>query len=289
MPPELRTRAAAKLNLGLRVASPGGDGFHPIRSLCQTVSWYDQVWLWEAEEDSFVVEGPITGLPAQDDNLAWRAREMLRGSNRGGRQLGLRLEKHIPLAAGLGGGSADAAAVLRLGAELLGGGDWGRSARELGSDVPFALIGGCAVVEGSGEQVSTVAPMPSGYAVGIVVPSPWLSAGAVYQAWDRLGGPSGRDFPTQALPPTLRQFAPLGNDLESAAASLSPELAEWSQELAGRWGRPVALSGSGPALFGFFVDLDEAEAALTSVPRGTRGSYAAVPVGLPPLVLADTL
>lgn len=289
MPPELRTRAAAKLNLGLRVAAAGRAGLHPIRSLMQTVSWHDWLALWEAEATSFVVGGSSAGLPAQDDNLAWRALQMVRATNQQDRPLGLRLEKHIPISAGLGGGSADAAAVLRLGTELLGGGDLGTAAHELGSDVPFALIGGCAVVEKTGEQVSSVAPMPAGYAVGIVVPPPWLSAGAVYLAWDRLGGPCGRDFPDDALPPSLRQFAPLGNDLEPAAVSLSPELGDWSQELAARWGRPVALTGSGPALFGFFLDLDEAEAALSAAPSGARASHAAVPVGLSPLVVADTL
>jgi 4-diphosphocytidyl-2-C-methyl-D-erythritol kinase len=120
--------------------------------------------------------------------------------------------------------------------------------------------------------------MVGGYALGIAVPDFELSTPDVYRAWDEIGEPEGPAFPDSALPPGLRTFAPMRNDLQPAAEAIAPELADWRSELANRWGRPVAMSGSGPALFGFFVDEDEANDAVSAHPAGARAVHAAVPV-----------
>jgi 4-diphosphocytidyl-2-C-methyl-D-erythritol kinase len=267
--------AFAKVNLGLVVAGRGSDGFHPIISLTQSCSWSDLVTIALADDDGFTVDG----MESSDDNLVWRAVEALRGEAGSSRPVAAQLDKRIAVAAGLGGGSADAAAVLGLASRLFGvpGERLPALALELGADVPFCLTGGLAVLEGRGERVSGK-PAVGGYALGIAVPDFELSTPAVYRRWDEIGEPEGTAFPPGDLPPGLRGFDPLRNDLLPAAESLAPELADWRSELAGRWERPVAMSGSGPALFGFFLDEDEARAAVEDCPPGVRAAHSAVPV-----------
>mgnify|MGYP001825659276 CR=1 FL=1 len=267
--------AFAKVNLGLIVSSPGSDGYHPLISLVQSVSWADRVELIRSEEDGFTV----AGMEASEVNLAWRAIEALRAHSGARGPVQLHLEKRIAVAAGLGGGSADAAAGLALAADLYGvpGDRLPDLAFGLGADVPFCLRGGLAVLEGRGEQVSPE-PVVEGYGLGIVVPPFELATPAVYRHWDVLGEPPGEDFPASQLPPGLRGFQPLRNDLQPAAESLVPDLADWRADLANRWGRPVAMSGSGPALFGFFVDEEEASAAVADAPSGVRAAAAVIPV-----------
>ncbi len=265
-------QAFAKVNLGLVVKSRQSDGFHPLISLVQSISWADRLEIARTEEDSFTA----AGIEAADDNLAWRAVEAVRAGRRAG--VHLHLEKHIPVAAGLGGGSADAAAALAVAGRLFGvpAERLRTLAGDLGSDVPFCLTGGLAIVEGRGDQVAPQ-PQRTGYAVALVVPPPELPTPDVYGKWDAMGEPEGPQFPSSALPPGLREFAPLRNDLQPAAEALAPQVAEWRDELAHRWDRPVAMSGSGSALFSFFLDVDEARSALEERPEGSRGAAAAVP------------
>lgn len=267
--------AFAKINLGLIVSSLGSDGYHPLVSLVQSVSWADRVELTASEEDAFTV----AGMDESDDNLAWRALAAVRADMDRRRPVALHLEKRIAVAAGLGGGSADAAATLALAADLYGlpSERLQELALGLGADVPFCLTGGLAVLEGRGDRISSE-PIAAGFALGIVVPDFELSTPAVYRQWDEVGEPVGDEFPASQLPPGLRGYQPLRNDLQPAAELLVPELADWRADLAQRWGRPVAMSGSGPALFGFFVDEEEAAAAVADAQSGARGSIAALPV-----------
>jgi 4-diphosphocytidyl-2-C-methyl-D-erythritol kinase len=101
--------------------------------------------------------------------------------------------------------------------------------------------------------------------VAVVVPPFELSTGDVYRRWDQLEGPVGREVEGRRLPPGLRSYGPLRNDLTPAAIALRPELDDWKEDLASTWERPVMMSGSGPALFGFFTDLDEARSASAAV------------------------
>lgn len=267
--------AFAKVNLGLIVSSVGSDGYHPLVSLVQSVSWADYIELSVAAEDTFTV----AGMDGSDDNLAWQAVEAVRSEIGSRCPVALHLQKRIAVAAGLGGGSADAAAGLALAADLIGlsSDRLPELAFDLGADVPFCLTGGLAVLEGRGERVRSEPTVP-GYALGIVVPGFELSTSAVYRQWDDMGEPIGDEFPASQLPPGLRGYQPLRNDLQPAAESLIAEAADWRTDLADRWGRPVAMSGSGPALFGFFVDEEEAAAAVADAPPGVRASAAAVPV-----------
>ncbi len=212
--------APAKLTRTLRIVGVRADGYHLLEAEMVTLDLADRVVV-SPGSSGVVIDGPFAaGVSSDERNLAVRALA------RAGRAAGLRITKEIPHGGGLGGGSADAAAVLR----------WAgitdpTVAAELGADVPFCVIGGRARVTGIGELVE-----PLGHeaiVVTLVVPPFAVSTPAVYRAWDELGGPAGEG----------------PNDLEPAAVNVEPRLAAWRDrigELAGE--RPV-LAGSGSTWF----------------------------------------
>ncbi|MGQ0849560.1 MAG: hypothetical protein ACT4OP_10655, partial [Actinomycetota bacterium] len=138
------------------------------------------------------------------------------------------------------------------------------------------LEGGLMWMEGYGERLTATQVDPR-YALAIAVPNLELSTALVYRTWDRLDYPLGPSLPDRALPPTLRGLAPLRNDLTPAGLHLHPELGDFMTDLTGAWERPVAMSGSGPAVFGLFPDLDEAAEAAAATPRGTRAARGVLP------------
>lgn len=211
--------AHAKLTLSLRVVGVRSDGYHLLDAEMVTVSLADRVSF--ADGDGLVVSGPAaTGVPGGEANLVARAMAAVR------RRAVVVLEKRIPAGAGLGGGSADAAAVLR----------WAECgepavAVALGADVPFCVVGGRARVAGVGEVVS---PLPfEARTFTLLTPPLVVATAAVYAAWDAMGGPSGDN----------------GNDLEPAAVAVAPELAEWRDRLAAATGERPRLAGSGSTWF----------------------------------------
>lgn len=259
--------APAKVNLTLMVGSRSPSGLHPVRSVIQTLAWFDRLTVVEGEEDRLRVEG--ADLPDGQDNLVWKAAVALEEETLGRRPpLEIALCKRLPVGAGLGGGSADAAAVLAALGEMLGTDReiLLRAAARVGSDVPAALWGGTLWVEGYGEKVSRL-PALSGLAVAVAVPRFPLLTADVYRTWDDLGEPRGGEFPSRSLPPSLRRSTPIRNDLTPAALRLRPELGDLMGSVAGEWGRPVAMSGSGSSFFSFFVDAEEAASAA----RGVEG------------------
>jgi 4-diphosphocytidyl-2-C-methyl-D-erythritol kinase len=266
----MRAEAYAKVNLGLRVAGRREDGFHPVSGIFQSIGIVDRLALAGAEEDSIMGTG---GRPVADglDNLAFRALAAVRAVAGSSAPLELTLDKEIPVAAGLGGGSADAAAALGLAGRRLGvePATLATIAPQLGSDVPFCLIGGTARVSGRGDIVTPLDPLTD-IVLAVVVPPVEIATPAAFRAWDELGQPQGLRIKQSALPPVLRDQGDLQNDLYPAAVSLAPELDDWRADLEERWGRPAMLSGSGPTLYSFFVDQDEAAGAVAAVPAGSR-------------------
>lgn len=255
--------APAKLNLDLRVAAADATGMHPLRSIAQTIELCDRLRVEESDQDALHVEG--AGLADGGDNLVWKAVEALEWSGRP--RLDIELVKWVPVAAGLGGGSADAAAMLKaVGSEMMRLPDDRilEVAGRVGADVAYLLTGGTAVMEGYGERVTRLDAL-DGFAVGVAVPNFELVTADVYRRWDAMGGPWGEELAGRDLPPPLRALGELRNDLTPAALSLRPELADWMHDLHRRWERPVLMSGSGPACFAFFLDLDEAAQAVGTV------------------------
>ncbi|NOY55843.1 MAG: 4-(cytidine 5'-diphospho)-2-C-methyl-D-erythritol kinase [Actinobacteria bacterium] len=272
-----RAEAPAKLNLTLRVLGLDAGGYHTLRSLVQAVSWFDTVEMELSSDDELEISG--FEVPDGGENLVWRAIEALRALTGVRTALRIRLQKRIAVAAGLAGGSADAAAALLLAATVLDIPNElvSRVAASVGADVPFCLQGGLAMMEGRGERLTALTPAGD-YAVAIVTPPFELETAAVYRAWDRLGDPKPRVITGKTVPPSLRQFAPLSNDLEPAALSVARDLEDWMVDLEGRWDRPVLLTGSGPSLFAFFSDEQEAVSALAETPSGIRAGVSAVPL-----------
>lgn len=273
----MKARAHAKVNLALAVYHASADGYHPLRGIFQSVALADIVMVDPAGEDRVTVSNDEA--PADDTNLAWIALDTARRAARIAQPFELGLTKGIPAGAGLGGGSADAAAALGLMAARYGldAEQTTEIAEGLGADVPFALSGGTMLAEGRGERLTPMHPL-SDFALAIVVPPFSMSTPAVFRHWDELGGPVADPLPDVVLPPALRGGLPIRNDLFPAAVSLDRRVGEWRDELRGRWGTEVAMTGSGSALFAFFPGLDEATDAADAVDIPSRLAVGVEPV-----------
>ena len=288
----IHVEAPAKVNFSLRVGSVERSGFHPLDSVVQTIDWQDELSVQWWEDDVLEITGAadLAGgsaeIPTGADNLIWKAAEAFWQSQSDGRRRPTRvvLNKQIPTAAGLAGGSADAAATLVALAGLTRRPVDHDGVAAIGSDVPFALLGGAARMEGYGEQLTAIPPL-SDFSLVVAVPPVTLSTPAVYREWDRLDGPVGPALRGRSVPPSLRNLD-LVNDLYAAAISLAPELVDHRDHLKSIWGRDVAMSGSGPSLFGFFGDLDEAREAAAAT-SGMRAIRAVNPVSYGARVTSD--
>jgi len=251
--------APAKVNLSLHVHPPASNGYHPVESLVQTIEWCDLLEVDGSEETTLTIEGADLD---PDDNLVTRAFEKA-----GVERVVLRLTKNIPVAAGLGGGSSDAAAALvaavdhgNLDRETVS-----RVASELGADVALFLEGGTQIMAGFGEDLEVQQPL-AGFAVAVVVPRFSLLTADVYEKWDEMEGPQGDSVVPDDLPPALRDVMPVRNDLLPPALSLEPELGDFMADVRSAWDGPVLLTGSGSACFGFFASESEAADAALAIP-----------------------
>ena len=258
-----RYESPAKLNLSLLVSPPRSDGFHLLRSIVQTIEWCDHLGVEIGEaEDSLEIQD--SGL-AVEGNLVFSALAMLRQHSRIP-PLALVLEKDIPIEAGLGGGSSNAAAML-LAAQDLGfatSGDVSLAAGNIGSDVSLFMVGGSLEMSGVGDVVEPMDRL-GGFALAVVVPEFGLSTAEVYRRWDEMEGPEGDVVPNEQLPPPLRDQMPMRNDLLPAALDVDPRLGDFMADVRQAWGTSVCLTGSGSACFGYFGTVEEAEHASDSV------------------------
>lgn len=256
--------APAKLNLSLLVSPPRADGYHPLESLVQTVEWCDLLEFGPGQEGNDTFESEI------EDNLVEKALAEARKTATIP-PLDITLTKAIPIAAGLGGGSSDAAATLLAASDF---GDLARSdqpdvAHRLGADVSLFLTGGTLMMRGVGYDIETIRPL-SDFAVAVVVPDFGLITKDVYERWDALEGPLGTEVADDRLPPVLRGGVPVRNDLLPAALDLEPRLGDFMADVASVWGTTVCLTGSGSACFGYFASIDEAADAAEAVADLTR-------------------
>jgi 4-diphosphocytidyl-2-C-methyl-D-erythritol kinase len=260
-------RAPAKLNLCLYLGQGRADGLHEIRSIFCPLTLADRIVVTEADADEVVcpdVAGP---------NLAAHALAGLRERGWDRPKLRIEIEKRVPVAAGLAGGSADAAAVLRLaGAEVSG---LSELAASLGADVPSQLDPRFSFVAGAGEVIEPL-PAPGEFAVVLVPGEQGLATADVYAEADRLGLGRGDDelraIAGQVRAAARRGRSPLDyadllvNDLEPAALSLRPEIAEALGALRDRGAASVMLAGSGPTAVGLFADIVAADEAASALP-----------------------
>jgi 4-diphosphocytidyl-2-C-methyl-D-erythritol kinase len=285
-------RVPGKINLDLTVGPRGSDGYHPLATVFHAVSLFDDVIVTatgSGDPIELVVEGEAAGVPTDGTNLAVKAAKLVR--RRAGLDWGARIElrKQIPVAGGMAGGSADAAAAL-----VACDAAWGTSlsreellamAAELGSDVAFALVGGTALGSGRGEQLTPVLGRGH-YEWVLALAEPGLATADVYAEFDRLTrGPDRR--PTLAEPrvadsmmQALRQGdsvalgAALHNDLQRAAFSLRPELSQVLDVGLEYGALGGVVSGSGPTVA--FLARDHEQALDLSVALTASGVCAAV-------------
>ena len=260
--------APAKLNLCLYLGPRRDDGLHQLCSLFEPLALADPIEVSEGRRDEVHCPG------VDGENLAARALAGLRERGWDHPPMRVEIEKRIPVAAGLGGGSADAAAVLRLAAGEVA--DLDLLAAEIGADVPSQLEPALALVQGAGERVERL-PDPRSHAVVLLPDVGGLLTADVFAEADRLG--LGRDpGELDDLAAQLRAAAGAGasplsysellhNDLEPAARSLRPQIGEALDALRAA-GAPVALlTGSGPTAFGLFESLGAARGAAAGIDR----------------------
>jgi 4-diphosphocytidyl-2-C-methyl-D-erythritol kinase len=261
----IREHAYAKVNLVLHVGRPRDDGMHELCSLFSSIDLADEVVVTPAERDEVSCPGVGPG------NLAERALAEFRdevGPEAG--PMAVRIEKRIPVAAGLGGGSADAAAVLRaanaLAGEPLDVDGLRALASRLGSDVPSQVRPGHAIVTGTGELVEPVGLPPLAL---VLLPDDGLRTADVYAELDRLAAwrdPLDPEPLRRLATGTLPELAAgVENDLEPATLSLRPERAEALERLRRAGALAAAVSGSGPTAFGLFRSSSDAAGAAAGV------------------------
>ena len=276
-------RANAKINLYLDVTGIADNGFHALRSVMQTVGLYDGITVdaMPAAEPSVSVS--VCGryrVPVGEGNLAYRAAMLYMDAAAIPMRVHARLEKHIPVAAGLGGGSADAAAVLRAlnraAGRRLSISRLLELAAQLGSDVPFCLVGHTRLCEGRGERMQPLAacpPMPI-----VILPSPErVSTPAAYAALDTAF--CGFKTPSEHADLSAMRAALTAGDVDGICASLYnifedvilptvPIAAENRAKLLSLGARAAMMSGSGPTIFGFFTSEEGAKAAADAIGGG---------------------
>jgi len=262
-------RAHAKINLDLRVLGVRPDGFHELRTVFQALALHDVVEC-ELREGPFAIACDTAGVPLDHSNLVWRAAEALwRSLRRAGpvRDVVVRLDKRIPVQAGLGGGSSNAAATLlaltRLWKVPVRPSQITDVAATLGADVPFFLSGGTALGLGRGDEVYPLADLPRHWIV-LLVPGFGVSSADAY-AWydgerDVARGLSSRE-PQHVPGPWPSRAAQMINDLEAPIARHHPEIDQMRTALRRAGALAAAMSGSGSTCFGLFQKRRDAEAA----------------------------
>jgi 4-diphosphocytidyl-2-C-methyl-D-erythritol kinase len=263
----VRAAAFAKINLSLTIRGIRRDGYHDLTTTLQTIALHDRL-TFTSSDGPFEIRCDDPRCPVDRSNLVWRAAEEIwRAARRRGAPAGVRvsLRKRIPLEAGLGGGSSDAAAALRALARL-----WRvtltpealhRIAKRIGADVPFFLHGGTARGTGRGDRLRLLEDRPSAW-VALVVPAFGVSTKAAYAWWDE-----------------ERLRSESRNDLQPVVAARHPEIAALVAELKAAGATDAAMSGSGSAVFGLFDRRRDAQSAARALAGTSRRVFTSRTLG----------
>ena len=269
--PELSEAAPAKINLALHVTGQRTDGYHLLDTLAVFTCFADRVTVAPAKADTFTVAGPFSvGVPVGADNLVIRARDLLRRlADRPCPPVALALEKNIPAASGIGGGSSDAAAAIRalarhwhldLSAETLAA-----AALSLGDDLPMCLAARPLIARGIGEAIAPV-PFMAPLHMVLVNPRIEIPTPSVFSALTRRDGAPLPPLPDPVDLPALLDWLPeTRNDLEPAARSIAPEISQALDALRAHRSAFTRMSGSGATCFGLFASHKAAEEAAHAI------------------------
>jgi 4-diphosphocytidyl-2-C-methyl-D-erythritol kinase len=272
--------AFAKINLDLRILGSRPDGYHHLRTIFQSLSLCDQVTITR-RKGPFVISCDVPEIPTDRRNLVWKATSLL--SRVGGRKhaslrdLTIHIHKRIPAEAGLGGGSANAAATLvaltRLWKLEIDPATLSRIAARLGADVPFFLVGGTALGLGRGDDIYPLADLPTVHVV-VLKPTFGVSTVDAYNWFDEEKRRPRREPAHNPAPAGWPAWAStLRNDLEGPVTKHHPTIARIRQSLLDAGARVAAMSGSGSAVFGLF---ERAEAARRTAHDLARPGWTAV-------------
>ena len=274
---EIHLKALAKINLGLDVTGKRPNGYHDLRMVMQTVTLYDRITISRTVKKGIRLKTNLGFLPTGSNNLAYRAAQMLIDEFGVGYGVFINLDKHIPVAAGLAGGSSDAAAVL-VGVNKLF--NLGLSMQELqergvklGADVPYCIQRGTALAEGIGEVLTPLPGMPD-CSIILVKPPVHVSTAFVYGnlKLDEVETHPDIDAQVEALRAgDLARTAELcGNVLESVTVPAYPQIQALKDTLMRGGALQAMMSGSGPTVFGIFDDHEKAQAVFRKLKNRTE-------------------
>ena len=264
----VRQKAYGKINLALNVGGTRPDGFHDVTMIMQHVSIWDEITLEKRDDSTISLECNLPFLGANEKNIAYRAGQMMQELfGVGG--FHIRLFKKIPIAAGMAGGSADAAAVIRGVNRLFGLGlsmdEMMRLGAKIGSDIPFCLLGGTCLATGRGEKVQRIVPMQETH-VALVKPNFGISTPWSYAQFDAEKAPRQADIPAmiQAIGKgDLDAICSLMvNQLEPAALQEYPVIGQIEKDLLDLGATGAMMTGSGPTVFGLFKRYETAREAV---------------------------
>ena len=255
----MELKALAKINLGLDVLGRRENGYHDVRMIMQSVYLYDEVKLDQSEEPGIRVRTNLGFLPTGEGNIAYKAAQMLTDEFGIGPGIDISLNKHIPVAAGLAGGSADAAAVLfglnRMFGLKLSQKELMERGVKLGADVPYCIMRGTVLAEGIGEELTVLPAMPK-CTVLIAKPPVSVSTKVVYEALDarEITVHPDIDGIIEGLKEgNLKRIASsMGNVLESVTIPMHPVIEQIKDEMKAAGALNAMMSGSGPTVFGLF-------------------------------------
>ena len=269
---KLTLKAMAKINLGLDVVRRRPDGYHEVRMIMQTVGLYDRLTFEKTEEDALRLESSMKRLPTDGDNLIIRAASLLKEEFGIREGLSIRLDKRIPVAAGMAGGSTDAAAALTAVNRMFDLGLTEEQLREravkIGADVPYCLQGGTALSEGIGEILTALPPAPACHVV-VAKPPVHVSTKWVYQNLHLEQVTEHPDI--DGMAESIRQgdyagvVRRLSNVLESVTVPRYPVIAQIRDFLRENGADGALMSGSGPTVFALFDDRERAKQALEAL------------------------
>lgn len=261
-------KAYAKINLGLDVLGKREDGYHEVRMIMQTIRLYDKLNMKKLNKDEIIIKTNLSYLPTNENNLVYRAIQMLKEEFNIKQGIYVELQKHIPVAAGLAGGSSDAAAALmgmnRLFQLKLTTTDLMQRAVKLGADIPYCILGGTALSEGIGEVLTPLSPMPKAYIL-IAKPPINVSTKYVYENLildERTNHPDIDGIMEAINSKDLCGVTNrLSNVLESVTIDKYPVIQEIKDTMIEFGAMNALMSGSGPTVFGVFEDLNLAKKA----------------------------
>lgn len=269
---EISVKALAKINLGLDVVRRREDGYHEVRMIMQTIHLFDRVQLKKKKEAGITLRTNLSFLPVDEHNLAYRAAAMLREEFDIKEGVEIALEKHIPVAAGMAGGSTDGAAVLYAMNEIFGLGLSRQALMErgvkLGADVPYCIMRGTALAEGIGEKLTQLPPMVK---CPVLIAKPQISVSTKY-VYEHLKLNEQSEHPDidklidRIKAKKLEQIgAAMGNILESVTIAEYPEIEAIKDCMKENGAVNAMMSGSGPTVFGLFAEKEEARRAAEAV------------------------